>query len=392
MTNRILNHEPLIFIGKISYSLYLWHWPVLCFARYSVFGELNTYQVAICFIITLFLACTSWYFVENPFRYEFKWIKNNSQAFIFFFAGSALLFVLGFSIYLNNGYPKRFEENEKLLIINKHVADLAKRQATLLSQFENGNNPTKLGAQNKNSTFLIWGDSHALGFSTVLDTIAKKNKVAGFFLTKSGTSPILGIQTRSNYGDDMLRFNRSVLDFIKANKEIKTIFLSCRWAYHFKGSYIDEGSGKLKYVDVTSDPVKREGEELLSFKLKGTVKTLLDLNRKVVIINQVPEQKYNVAKYFIKKRIYSIFNHSLALPTTTVDDYLKRNGSINDLFEELDTYPNVSIIQVDKIFRSGENYLVLVDNQPFYVDNNHLSLYGLNYTETLFDRYFQNTK
>lgn len=66
--NRLLGLRPLVFVGLISYSLYLWHWPVIVFARYQGYFFGTTAQIAAVCLTSFGLAVLSWRFVETPFR------------------------------------------------------------------------------------------------------------------------------------------------------------------------------------------------------------------------------------------------------------------------------------------------------------------------------------
>lgn len=69
-TGLVLSQKPMVFIGKISYSLYLWHWPVLIFYKLIVFKtELNWVDVTIVTLLSFALAFISWKYWETPFRH-----------------------------------------------------------------------------------------------------------------------------------------------------------------------------------------------------------------------------------------------------------------------------------------------------------------------------------
>jgi peptidoglycan/LPS O-acetylase OafA/YrhL len=68
MVSKALGLWPLAFVGLISYSLYLWHWPLLVFAHYYNIRELSGAQTASIVIASFVLAVLSWAYVEQPFR------------------------------------------------------------------------------------------------------------------------------------------------------------------------------------------------------------------------------------------------------------------------------------------------------------------------------------
>ncbi len=63
-----LENKAVVFIGKISFSLYMWHQVVLAFARYFVVKEIDAIAFGALFIVTFLLSVLSYYFVEQPFR------------------------------------------------------------------------------------------------------------------------------------------------------------------------------------------------------------------------------------------------------------------------------------------------------------------------------------
>ena len=77
---RVLASRPLVFIGLISYSLYLWHWPMLVFARYWSAGPLPRTQRLLLLLASVMFAFLSWRFVETPFRKR-RILKSRVQIF-----------------------------------------------------------------------------------------------------------------------------------------------------------------------------------------------------------------------------------------------------------------------------------------------------------------------
>ena len=103
IVNKLLSLKMLVGIGLISYSAYLWHQPLLAFARFRVLGELSySVVVPICFA-SFFLAWITWKYVESPFRNR----QNFSRKSIFLLsaAGISIFSAIGLTLTLNNGFP-----------------------------------------------------------------------------------------------------------------------------------------------------------------------------------------------------------------------------------------------------------------------------------------------
>jgi hypothetical protein len=106
LVGRLLTWKPLVFIGLISYSLYLWHWPLLIFSKYPLNHE-TARSSAARLLASAVLATLSWKYIETPFRRRRiccrrAWLLGSAGV-----AMAALLF-LGLAVVWSNGFPARF--------------------------------------------------------------------------------------------------------------------------------------------------------------------------------------------------------------------------------------------------------------------------------------------
>ncbi|MDO9384681.1 MAG: acyltransferase family protein [Hyphomicrobiaceae bacterium] len=78
---RVLSARPIVFLGRISFGLYLWHWPIIVLARLVWPGEFSALQQATILALTFFGAICSWVFVEQPIRRQaWNWTSGKSLA------------------------------------------------------------------------------------------------------------------------------------------------------------------------------------------------------------------------------------------------------------------------------------------------------------------------
>ncbi|HEX2994373.1 MAG TPA: acyltransferase, partial [Anaerolineales bacterium] len=75
MTNRLLSSSPFVFVGKISYSLYLWHWPILVIAKQMQFMDGSLISTGILLSLIVLVSVVSYYFVEKPTRHRIQILK-----------------------------------------------------------------------------------------------------------------------------------------------------------------------------------------------------------------------------------------------------------------------------------------------------------------------------
>jgi peptidoglycan/LPS O-acetylase OafA/YrhL len=111
-----LSFRPLVFIGVISYSLYLWHWPIIVFGRYFSAGDLSGVETAAAIVLSFLMAFISFEFIERPFRGRGSRV-NRRQIFSFGFAACVLSIVLGLAIYGFRGFPGRYDDSTRQLVL-----------------------------------------------------------------------------------------------------------------------------------------------------------------------------------------------------------------------------------------------------------------------------------
>jgi peptidoglycan/LPS O-acetylase OafA/YrhL len=160
--NTILSFRPLVFIGLISYSLYLWHWPIVVFAKYLLVGELNAAGSAIVILSSLAMAILSYEFIETPFR-RGKSSVPRRRVFTIGFGASALSAALGLAIFLSQGVPGRFDDSTRQLISKnidrrtdyREVCSNWKREIKSIDDIVFCNIGEK-----SSKKIMFWGDSH----------------------------------------------------------------------------------------------------------------------------------------------------------------------------------------------------------------------------------------
>ena len=102
MVGRLLSIKPLVAVGLISYGAYLWHWPLLVFARHLSITEPSELTFAILALLTFPLAYLSWRYIEKPFRT--KSISSRKTIFTLSFIGSVLFITVGLAGHFSNGF------------------------------------------------------------------------------------------------------------------------------------------------------------------------------------------------------------------------------------------------------------------------------------------------
>jgi peptidoglycan/LPS O-acetylase OafA/YrhL len=188
---RGLSIRPMVFIGLISYSLYLWHWPLIVFAKLLLVQPFTLVQQLFLVAVAFSLSIVTWRFVETPFRHRGRTGRSWKTVFA---GGSLSLGVLAASAVTLIGFqglPNRFSGEVLELAAASH--DASPRRATchfdgtLAGEFDQS---CILGAAVAPS-IIIYGDSHGAELSIALGALAESRNQSVRELTASGCPPAL---------------------------------------------------------------------------------------------------------------------------------------------------------------------------------------------------------
>jgi len=188
--SKFLSNKILVYIGELSYSLYLWHFPVMALIRYKNDEyALNIREIVIVILVTSILSWISYHFIENKFK------KIETRLF-FKILVPLFLLIAAFSI------------STKQIFIGKKI-DKLYSERYFGRESHNRLNVQKFGAPNKNNKIILIGDSHAWSLKPFFDIIGKKNNFSFKTLTCDAFPAIEGIQKNDIPNDKMSYYNRS---------------------------------------------------------------------------------------------------------------------------------------------------------------------------------------
>jgi peptidoglycan/LPS O-acetylase OafA/YrhL len=161
LSGLILSSKPLVFVGLISYSAYLWHHPIFSFAKHIGYYDQSFATKSILSILVVPLSYLSWKFVENPFRNKQNFKRKS--IFTFSIIGSVFFITLGIIGVKNNGFPNR--DVNKRLEVRNYIPDNRKLQLDSWKNLNKAMSELKNNSwfDNKNSlpNMLIIGNSHS---------------------------------------------------------------------------------------------------------------------------------------------------------------------------------------------------------------------------------------
>jgi peptidoglycan/LPS O-acetylase OafA/YrhL len=347
---RALAGRPVVFIGLISYSLYLWHWPLLVFAQYGR-QEPMGWQSRLSLLLAAFvLAAVSWRWIEGPFRRR-QICARRGQVFAFAGAVSLTLVTLGAAVWWQQGVPGRLPAQAQAII-----KDFRKQnyQNNLTVQQAVKGEFAALGTTNSNRpiSFMLWGDSHAMAVAPALDMLGRKYSVRGLEATHYSTPPLLGYETISGSSDNgsakqQAAFARATVNYILQN-HIRTVVIAAQWSEYGTPARIEAG-------------------------LVETVQVLRKSGATVFMLKDAPGARFYVPAAAVTAIIR---DGNLDRLTTRGQKFDGHNQEFEPLYLRL-AGRGVVILDTPKYFLNAQGfYDVVRDGRILYVDDQHLTQEG----------------
>lgn len=385
---KLLSIKPIVGIGLISYSAYLWHQPLFAFAKVISLKHPSSLMMWSLILATLFLSFFSWRYVEQPFRkVNFPLQQRGAKSlkpFLPFTVISLFFISIGFVGHINGGFESRFEKPVlELLKAQKHK-NPNRAHCHYSSQIDSLNiERCHLFSKESTKKVLIWGDSHVDSIAWELAKELSTISVSTTEFSYSGCPPLQGVSIVGSKADFQCeKFNHLVLEHLKTEKYDAVILLA-RWPLLFSGSYFDNGEGGIESrarVDyyMASGPQKENNSDRkkdLIIAYQDSIKTYLTTGAKIIVVEPIPEAGWDVPHRIAK--VY-LNNNEVRPVSTNYSIYTQRNKDTIQVLESV-TDSNLYWVKPEVIFCDSfisERCINSTENQSFYTDDDHLSKYG----------------
>ena len=348
LITKILSSRLFVGVGLISYSLYLWHYPIFAFGRITYFFQDNFIMELLSGPLILILSICSYYLIEKPFRnkkYKFK------KIFILLLL-SIIILISSASLIINqNGFEKRVPKMFRANLEYKGVADYVK---------------------NVNSQkIVLLGDSHAEALSIPLNKKIKENNLSLF---RFGTRMYIENfkQKNERFNDRYLEDNKNIDNFFKNNSNLIVVFHQ-RWTNQIGHIYFYNNNQVTKSTNLNHNEQVRIG-------LISKINEILELGHKLIVVYPVPEMGFIPQRMLYRKYLFEKEFRQDSIPIL-YESYETFRSSNKLIFEILDSIQHHNIYKVypHKFFCNTilDNKCIANDDANiFYYDDDHLSTIG----------------
>ncbi len=368
---RLLSLSPLVFVGKLSYSLYLWHWPLLSIARYAADGELAlTAKIAV-LLITIVAAYLSYVWVERPIHSR-RWLVSNKKLLLTLGSVWFLISATALYFYLSDGCVFR--------------SQLAVSEApeiyplSTIQTIRGGKLPVLGDTGNGRPSFIVWGDSHAAMNMPMINELAEQRKLSGIAAAMSSSPPLPGCE--NGWNPNLREWNAGVEKIIES-ENIMHVFLFARWSNYVLGASENDllhgttPEQPLVFDDPLMPKTSKVAASVFLRSIRELCQRLTDDGRHVYLIPQIPEQPKNVRKTtFINERTFGVLPADFE--STNRSDFNRQQSVTRQTFSNLAAESKfIELIPSERFLFAEDNHsIVKFDNRLLYDDTHHLSIYG----------------
>ena len=358
LVNRMLSWPPLVFVGLISYSLYLWHQPLLVFANYYYIAPLRPAATAALLVATLLVATASWRFIERPVRARIL-MKSTRTLLVGVGVGSAGILLAGLVLWNSDGFPQRFPPETRGLIVSMTATPELVRcvEEVSLEQVRAGR-VCNYGPGDPSPKVLLWGDSHALAMMPAVKELAKAHGMHVYFVAKYNCLPLFAPlnPTRIDTATDRYgcaNFNTAVLDAV-TRLEPELIILDGAWA--------------------AGEPPPHEPD--IAAGVEQTVSRVGHHSRSICVVFAVPMLKYAVSDALFVARRRHIPDDFLRVSRA---DALAQHRDMEHDMRAVAERSGLTLVDPKDALCPADSCLYKADDRSLYFDDSHLSVYGALY-------------
>jgi hypothetical protein len=374
----MLSWRPIVLTGLVSYSLYLWHWPLLVFGELYALRELTGAEALGILLLSGLIATLSWRYVERPFRGRNPVLTRPR---LFAAAGVVMLsaIVTGLGLHVSDGLPSRLPP--EVAHLAEGVRDRNRNRGKCLepeTEAVRSGDLCQIGAVGQvPPTFILWGDSHAEAIQTAVGSAAARAGRMGMFVGAPGCPPLLGVEIEGREAESTRQcraLNDAVLDFVR-QRPIDTVIMAAHWAWYATGErYGREGEHQVQLEDDAVEPGSDDGsnEEVFRRGLERTAAALRAAGKKVVIVAPIPEISASVPTTLA---LATWFGRDIDIRPTR-DAFEQRNDIPLSAMVDLGHRSLATIIYPHAGLCDDTACEVERAGRALYSDDNHLSLYG----------------
>lgn len=390
MVGRMLSQRWLAGIGLISYSAYLWHYPLFVFARLSSLSEPGPMIYAWLSLAVGVVAFLSWKYVEMPFRQPRR--VTRPRLFTWVAVAGSVTIGLGLVGSLTEIGSKRFSSAELAAIEPAHSTEKDCNWQILLSGFPKVEF-CRFGATWNSNLVVLLGDSHAVAMLAAADQNFREQGISGIMISNGHCRPIVGIYETGKLSSGAVeiceRSQAALLEFLRS-LQARAIILAVRWTFQLYpiDGIIDElgfdnGEGGREmedyreYVALSATGSFVRNAEAKYLAIRKFIESMTTLDRPVLVLYPVPEVGWHIPNLNFKYLVSS--GQVPSVLSTSARRYFERNAFVIAALDSITAQTGATRIKTSDILCNTyvpDRCVAQFNRIPLYFDDDHLSNAG----------------
>ena len=386
INRRLLSLPPLVFVGRVSYSWYLWHWPMLAYLNILFGAKLPRAAPIVAIAVAFAGAVLSYFFIEQPFRGS---TRPPRPLLLRYAAVSAGLLAVCAVIWLSHGLPQRYPQLARMeaaspaLSSDPCLIDNDDDQPNLSVRCDDPADPRPSVA--------LWGDSHAAALAPGLRSAAGEQGYGLVQLNKAACLPLTGalryIPLIPAQAERCLNFNRKVLSLLRSDRRVRIVILAGDWAGCLDRTW-ERGWLTADPSHASAMPSLDAVRTLFIESLRAQIETLRAAGKAVLVLEDIPNFDFDPLERVRTARIPArgILARWLGVEETG-DSGFAPNGvasadalAISTLRQAVPSEDGVELIDLKPALCTDGSHCAYRDgDRLLYADSGHLTLYGAHY-------------
>ncbi|WP_051308907.1 acyltransferase family protein [Desulfogranum japonicum] len=374
--NRLLSARLLVWIGLISYPLYLWHWPILSYIRIMEGGTPSVAVLWVAAALSIILAGLTYSVIERPIRA----CGQSGLQIVCLVSIMGVLLIISQGLVISNGLPNRsslqYAKDAETQMIREPQQD-----QSCLALFPDGNAPIYCRMNKADGPMIaVIGDSHAHVLYPGVAELGSKSGLGALLLANSGCPPFLGTTTGRNASEDAQCVDsiETILSTVVNISQVKWVVIASRGPIYITGKGFgvaekDVSIQPIKVYEYQEERRKFAPEQAFMYGLVNTVRRLQSGAKHVSYFLEVPELGVTPS---------NCIGRPLAISKDTrcevaYSEYSARMLQYRSIIKAVKLQsPQLNIIDPEPIFCSGATCIGILDRFLLYADDDHLSVNG----------------
>jgi peptidoglycan/LPS O-acetylase OafA/YrhL len=383
---QILASRPVVTIGVLSYSWYLWHWPLTALARTLPVAHGSHWKDIAASSVALILSVPTYLFLEQPMKSLRRSDiprRFGGRIVLAGVAGSAVVAIVALVL----GRSPLFIGNVQSIDLEGVPSQPLNgcRTSDAVADFEYVK-PCLVGGADKPNV-VVWGDSHALMLAPVAEWAARAAHGTAVILGKTSCPPLLGVEvdffvarTCAASNDELLRWFQK-----QQSQKITGVVFGARWLL-YSGHDTPAGDAELpRLLWRDSDRASSGYVDILD---RGLTDMLIAISpaQRVLIVGPVPELEHPPADCLMRAQISGEPRESCLLDRSKVEQ--RRTEAMTVLKRVAAAFPNVRLIDPLDAFCDRDQCAPFGPLGVYYLDTDHLTPLGAELLYRRFERDF----